>query len=198
MHKNMSYQKRVLTKDVINPEPKGLPRQNPILNRILIPKGTIITVAEWDPDADIVKKVYGQDIADLTPAQMACIREGQITVHPDSYDGVVNMATHIGKAQRLYAMLIEASEPVDQTLVDWAFAHYHPAYQPSEAVINLIRILGKVLQAATSVDACLPVLLGIDQNIDDLVKRLLSKPKPTTRDTDEDTKNPSGHRPSET
>jgi hypothetical protein len=189
---NRTDQKRVLTKDVVNPDPQG-GKHPSLLNRMVIPKGTVITVAEWDPDADMVKRVYGQNLADLTPAQIACLREGEISVHPDSNEHETYIK--VGKAQRLYALLVESSDLVEQTLEDWAFVHY----EPDESAIRITRILGKVLQAVTALDTNLPVLLGIDQNIDDLVKGLLSTPKPTTpaRATDADTKNPSSHRPAE-
>jgi len=169
---NRTDQKRVLTRDLVNPEPKG-GKHPSLLNRMVIPKGTTIMVSEWDPDADMVKRVYSQNLADLTLAQLACLREGEIGIHPDT-NIVVGALGIVGKAERLYTLLIEASEPVEKDMVDWAFEHYH-----SITSFPIIRLLGKVLQAATSLDSNLPLLLGIDQNIDDLVKGLLSKPKDT-------------------
>jgi hypothetical protein len=189
---NRTDEKRVLTRDVVNPEPRG-GKHPSLLNRKVIPKGTVITVSEWDPDPEMVKRVYGQNVADLTPAQMVCLKEGEIAVHPDSneYETYIK----VGKAQRLYALLVEASDPVEQTLEDWALENYNP----DGSTITIIRILGKVLQAVLALDTNLPLLMGIDEHIDDLVKGLLSKPKPTTpaQDKDADTKDPSGHRPTE-
>lgn len=167
---NRTDEKRVLTRDVVNPDPKG-GKHPSLLHQKIIPKGILVTVTEWDPDPEMVKRVYGQNISDLTPAQKACLKEGEIAVHPDSNEDETYIK--VGKAQRLYALLVEASDPVEQTLVDWALFHY----EPDESAIRITRTLGKVLQAVLALDTNLPLLLGIDEHIDDLVKGLLSKPK---------------------
>lgn len=166
MENNKTVTKRVLRTFVQNPKPDG--RKEGLLHRQVIPAGTAIVVTEWDDDDDHIRKVLGVDPATITDGQRKALRHADIFVHPFSAPSNRDHHIYVDKSHPLYDALMDASDPVETSVADWAALEY------CNGPKHIAKVLGKVLEVAVKVPSTLPALLGIDESLDTLVKSLLA------------------------